>query len=199
MRLKLKLALRRADENGFTADIVKAFDQYGLPRQFFYLAVQESALDPRACGPETRYGFAKGMWQFIPPTAEAYKLRTGPLQLVRQFDPADERHDFKKSTEAAARYIRDIYQRDAEASGLLVMACYNWSETRVHGFVKSLPKEPKERNFWRLLEKFYSSIPSQTYEYIFLIFSAAVIGENPRLFGFDFDNPLAEVSELGTR
>ena len=34
-------------------------------------------------------------------------------------------------------------------------------------------------------------MPDQTYDYVFYIVSAAVIGENPRLFGFQFDNPLA--------
>jgi len=33
-------------------------------------------------------------------------------------------------------------------------------------------------------------VPDQTYNYVFYIVSAAVIGENPRLFGFQFDNPL---------
>jgi membrane-bound lytic murein transglycosylase D len=36
-----------------------------------------------------------------------------------------------------------------------------------------------------------TQIPQETYDYVFSIVSAAVIGENPRLFGFDFDNPLA--------
>ena len=59
-----------------------------------------------------------------------------------------------------------------------------------------MPENPRERNFWLLLEKFVSRIPDETYNYIFRIFSAAVIGENPRLFGFDFDNPLGHISEV---
>ena len=40
-------------------------------------------------------------------------------------------------------------------------------------------------------------IPNETYNYVFYIFSAAVIGENPKLFGFDFDNPLGSaISEM---
>jgi hypothetical protein len=38
-------------------------------------------------------------------------------------------------------------------------------------------------------------VPKETYNYVFYIFSAAVIGENPKLFGFDFDNPLAAIIE----
>jgi hypothetical protein len=54
-----------------------------------------------------------------------------------------------------------------------------------------MPANPKERNFWQLLAKHRDKIPQETYDYVFYIVSAAVIGENPRLFGFDFDNPLA--------
>ena len=43
----------------------------------------------------------------------------------------DERHDFEKSTLAAVQYLRDIYDTEAQASGLLVMASYNWGERRV--------------------------------------------------------------------
>ena len=38
-------------------------------------------------------------------------------------------------------------------------------------------------------------MPTQTYDYVFYIVSAAVIGENPRLFGFPFDNPLLSVDQ----
>lgn len=106
-------------------------------------------------------------------------------------DPQDERHDFEKSTRAAASYLRDIYTTDAQASGLLVMASYNWGERRVIKLIQTLPEDPRERNFWKLITTYRDKIPDETYNYVFYIFTAAVIGENPRLFGFDFDNPLA--------
>lgn len=43
-------------------------------------------------------------------------------------------------------------------------------------------------------QKHRDKIPQQTYDYVFYIVSAAVIGENPRLFGFKFDNPLANLN-----
>jgi len=58
--------------------------------------------------------------------------------------------------------------------------------------VRSMPSNPRERNFWRLLSSYRDKIPKETYDYVLYIVSAAVIGENPRLFGFDFDNPLAQ-------
>lgn len=193
---RLGKAVRRAAEQGYALEISNEFLKRGLPDQFFYLAVQESDLDPRRCGPATRFGYAKGMWQFIPETALFYGLKTGPLIEERVYDRSDDRHDFRKSTEAASRYIRDLYNHDAQASGLLVMASYNWGESRVRGFIKSMPEDPRKRNFWLFLEQFANRIPEETYDYIFNIFSAAVIGENPRLFGFDFENPLGHASEL---
>src|SRR5271165_7185024 len=56
------------------------------------------------------------------------------------------------------------------------------------------PVNPRERNFWQLLSKHRDKIPKETYDYVFYIVSAAVIGENPRLYGFNFDNPLANLS-----
>ncbi len=190
---RMKTAIRRAHARGYTRRIAETFRSHDLPPQFFYLALQESNFEVEACGPATRWGIAKGMWQFIPSTAENYGLRTGPLQHLSRPDPQDERHSFKKSTAAAAKYIKAIYDTDAQASGLLVMASYNWGERRVNRLIKTMPENPQERNFWQLLEKYKKQIPFETYDYVFHIFSAAVIGENPQLFGFDFDNPLAHL------
>jgi len=84
-----------------------------------------------------------------------------------------------------------LYSTDAQASGYLVMASYNWGENQVLPLIRSMPANPKDRNFWQLLAKYRDQIPEETYDYVFYIASAAVIGENPRLFGFQFDNPLA--------
>ena len=170
--------------------MAKAMLDQQMPPQFFYLALQESNFDRQAVGPKTRFGIAKGAWQFMPTTAREYELRTGPLVEIRQYDPRDERHNFEKSTQAAARYLRFIYSTDAQASGLLVIASYNWGQTRVLNRIRELPANPKERNFWQLLKHY--QIPKQTYDYVLNIFSAAVIGQNPQLFGFDFENPLPE-------
>ena len=184
-------AIQTASAQGYTMTIGKDFLAQGLPPQFFYLAMQESGFDPYASGPVTRKGIAKGMWQFIPETAVKYDLKVGPLVEFRRPDPADDRHHWDRETLAAARYISDLYGTDAQASGLLVMACYNWGENQVLPLVRSMPENPRERNFWQLLAKHRDQIPKETYDYVFYIVSAAAIGENPRLFGFDFDNPLA--------
>ncbi len=187
---RLERAIRRARVNGYTPKVIETMETYGLAPQFFYLALQESNYNVNACGPKTRFGIAKGAWQFIPSTAAQYGLRPGPLVDLPEPDDKDERHHFGRSTLAAARYIKDIYSTEAQASGLLVIASYNWGERRVNELIRSLPENPRERNFWNVLTNYKDQIPKETYDYVFYIFSAAVIGENPRLFGFNFDNPL---------
>ncbi len=186
----LQASLERADASDLGPVVANILLEHNLPPEFFYLALQESKLDPKAIGPSTRFGVPKGMWQLIPGTAEAYGLRLGPLQGERRFDPMDERYDVRKATAAAARYLEDIYTTDAQASGLLVMAAYNFGQTRLLKLIRSMPESPSDRNFWALLENYRDRIPKETYDYVFRIISAAVIGANPGLFGFDFPPPL---------
>jgi pSer/pThr/pTyr-binding forkhead associated (FHA) protein len=183
-------AVQLAQTLGYTKKIADELLAHNLPPQFFYLAMQESDFEPFRSGSPTRWGIAKGMWQFIPETGAKYGLTIGPLSRFPRPDPGDDRHDWEKSTRAAARYIKDIYATDAQASGLLVMASYNWGEHRVIDLLRTMPPNPRERNFWKVLEKHRERVPLQTYEYVFYIVAAAVIGENPRLFGFPFDSPL---------
>ena len=135
-------AVMRAQQMGYTKKIVEEFQGQNLPPQFFYLAMQESKFDEVAIGQPTRWGIAKGMWQFIPETARRYGLKTGPLVALARADPGDDRHQWEKATGAAARYIKEIYSTDAQASGLLVMASYNWGEGRVINMLKAMPLIP---------------------------------------------------------
>ncbi|MCG6860728.1 MAG: FHA domain-containing protein [Chromatiaceae bacterium] len=185
---RLARAIATAKSKGYVEIVSEAMRANDLPPQFFYLGLQESNFNERAIGPQTRYGIAKGAWQFIPSTAERFGLEVGPLADQRVYDPEDDRFDFAASADAAARYLRDIFDTDAQASGLLVMASYNWGEGNILKRIRSMPENPRERNFWKLVEKY--KIPDETYNYVLYIFSAAVIGEKPRLFGFDFEKPL---------
>ncbi len=190
---RLARAIRTARQNNYHSFIAKELLAQNLPPQFFYLALQESDFDAFISGPMTYKGVAKGMWQFIPETGAKYGLKIGPLADFRRPDPADDRHHWDRATQAAARYLKDLYTTDAQASGFLVMACYNWGEGKVLPLVRSLPPNPKERNFWRLLALYKQKFPKETYDYVFYIVSAAIIGEDPKLFGFDFENPLAHL------
>ncbi len=185
---RLPKAVQFAQSRGYGRKVSRIMLEQHMPPQFFYLGLQESNFNTQAVGPPTRFGIAKGPWQFIPSTASDFGLQTGPLVAYQKYDPGDERHNFQKATKAAAKYLKHIYTTEAQASGLLVMASYNWGQTRVRKLIRQLPENPRERNFWELLKRF--TIPRETYDYVFYIFSAAVIGENPALFGFSFSNPL---------
>ena len=185
---RLIRSIHRAERNGYIPTVTSAMLAHNLPPHFFYLALQESGFNSRAVGPKTRFGIAKGIWQFIPGTAVEYGLRTGPLKNLRRYDAKDERFHFEKATEAAAQYLKHLYTTEAQASGLLVMASYNWGQGNVNKKIRQMPKNPKERNFWQLLKRY--KIPRETYDYVFYIISAAVIGENPQQFGFEFSNPI---------
>ncbi|RQV99984.1 MAG: FHA domain-containing protein [Calditrichaeota bacterium] len=187
---RLENALLRAISNDYPELISEIMLEYDLSPLFFYLALQESDFIVQTIGPRTRFGIAKGIWQFIPATAARYGLNTGPLVGIRRYDPRDERFDVLRASRAAARYIRDIYESEAQASGLLVVASYNWGERKVRELIRQMPHNPQERNFWELLKLYKAEIPAETYNYVFYIISAAVIGENPQLFGFGFNNPL---------
>jgi membrane-bound lytic murein transglycosylase D len=184
---RLDEAMARAKQGNYAQQIADILLEQDLPPDFIYLALQESNLKLEAVGPETRYGIAKGMWQLMPETARSYGLQVGPLVGVARFDPSDDRHKLEPSTRAAARHLRYIYTTDAQASGLLVMASYNWGQGNVLRLIRTMPENPRDRNFWQLLVRYRDQIPQETYHYVFSIVSAAVIGENPALFGFDFD------------
>ena len=197
-------AIERAERQGYTSYIVRAMRDRGLPPEFFYLALQESDLKVDATGPSTKWGYAKGMWQFIPSTGQRFGLKVGPRRNQRIYDELDERHDFYKSTDAAARYLQEIYGTLAQASGLLVMASYNWGEHRISDKLTGLPgtrplreevfegipEDPDHRNYWAFLTEYKTRMPSETKDYVLKIFAAAVIGHNPKLWGLDMDNPL---------
>ncbi len=187
-------AMERARTSGLIDQITKTLIEHDLPPEFFYLALQESHLDPTSSGPPTRFGHAKGLWQFMPATAKRYNLQTGPLSGEGRYDPQDERFDVTKSTRAAARHLRTLFTRYDQASGLLVMASYNWGEQNILRYTNQMANNPRDRNFWKLLEMHGRQVPRETRRYVFRIVAAAVIGEDPRMFGFNFDNPLQEAN-----
>jgi len=191
---RFQTAVRTAQVNGYIPMTVEALRRNGLPLEFFYLSMQESNFDTRAVGPPTRYGYAKGAWQFIPETGRRYGLEPGPLVNQRLYDPLDERQQFDLAVDAAAKYLHDIYVHLSQASGLLVCASYNWGEHRVREKMRGIANDPAHRTYWRFLTEYRNRMPDETKGYVMNIFAAAVIGQNPRMFGIDMDNPLSDAS-----
>lgn len=185
---RMQQAIRRLEENFYAPVIIDALEKEGLPLYFMYLPLQESNYDAHAIGPETRFGIAKGAWQFLPTTAQEYGLSPGSLVDARVFDERDERFDFVRATQAGAKYLKHIYSTEAQASGLLVIASYNYGHTRVKNLISKMHDNPRDRNFWKFIQQ--HTLPKETYDYVFMIFSAAVIAEDPKHFGFGFNPPL---------
>lgn len=108
------------------------FSQYGLPKELKYLAVIESNLNSNALS----WVGARGPWQFMSYTAKDYGLQVNSL--------IDERVDYYKSTNAAARYLLTLY-KDLK-DWLLVIAAYNGGPGRVYSAIR----QSGSRNFWAL-------------------------------------------------
>lgn len=108
------------------------FNRYNLPVELKYLAVVESELKPTA----TSGVGAKGPWQLMPETAKFLGLKVTARY--------DERTNFRKSTRAAALYLRDLHREYGD--WLLVLAAYNCGP----GPVNAAIKKSGSRNFWKL-------------------------------------------------
>ncbi|MGM0530620.1 MAG: transglycosylase SLT domain-containing protein [Bacteroidota bacterium] len=122
----------------------RVFDQYGLPLELKYLAVIESALNPRVV---SRAG-ATGLWQFMYGTGKRYGLT------INSF--VDERRDPLKSTYAAAKYLKDLYEIFGEWD--LAIAAYNCGATNVS---KAIHRSGGKKNFWDI----YYYLPYETRGY----------------------------------
>lgn len=186
---RFEKTIRKAGEKGYLPTIVEELSAQNLPPQLLYIALQESGFDEYVSGPLTYKGIRKGMWQLSPENAVKYGLRIGPLAQSRRPDPADERQQWDKATHAAALYLKDVYTNEAQASALLTIAYFAEGRVPLKSLLQSADEHPRERNFWRLVSFHRHKISRESYDYVLYIVSAAVIGENPRLFGFSFDNP----------
>ncbi len=135
----------------------------GVPEEFYYLAMIESGYHERA------YSRAKavGIWQFMRGTGRKYDLESNYY--------VDERHDPIRATEAAAKYLRDLYL--AFQSWELAMAAYNAGEYRI---LSSIIKGTS-RNYWELANA--KLIPRETREYVPKFFAAVIIGQNLKKYG----------------
>jgi len=139
----------------------------GLPEDLAFVAMIESGYNPLAV---SRAG-AKGLWQFMAGTARRYGLR------VDQW--VDERLDPEKSTTAAARYLRDLYQQFG--SWALAKAAYNAGELKVIRAIKAT----NTTDFWALARTRF--LRQETREFVPAIHAATVIGRDPQRFGFTPD------------
>jgi len=156
--------------NRYRPLVENIFAEFNLPSDLVHLSLVESGFNPYA------YSRAKatGPWQFMKGTGKLYGLRIDHY--------VDERRDPIKSTVAAARYLRDLY--DIFGTWPLAMAAYNAGEGKV---LRALHKAQAE-SFSEISRT--KLIRLETKQYVPRIMAATIIARNPDQYGFT-QNPVS--------
>ena len=154
------LLIKRA--NKYFPILEPLLKKYGLPDDFKYLAVAESALID-----ETSSAGAAGMWHFMRATGKEYGL-----EINRN---VDERYNIEKSTKVAAEYLKKSKER--LGSWTLAAAAYNAGN---YGIAKRLKTQGVTSYYDALL-------PDETERYVFRIIALKEVLSNPKAYGFIFD------------
>lgn len=125
----------------------QAIEKEGIPIELKYLPVIESAMNPDAV---SRAG-AVGLWQIMLPTARGLGLEINTL--------VDERRDPVRSSEAAARYLRELY--DIYKDWSLAIAAYNCGPGNVNKALRRAGDDAR-KDFWAI----YPYLPRETRGYV---------------------------------
>ena len=139
--------------------------QEGLPQDLIYLAQAESGFHPHAV---SRAG-ARGIWQFMGSRARGYGLSHNMW--------VDDRQDPEKSTRAAARHLKDLYNQFGD--WYLAMAAYNSGP----GTVQAAVRRTGYADFWELYHR--NVLPRETRNYVPIILAVTIMTKNLSQYGFD--------------
>ena len=144
----------------------------GVPDELKYLAMVESALNPVA----RSHMAAAGMWQFIRATGGAYGLQAN--------GDIDHRLDPELSTRAAARHLRDLYDRFGDWQ--LALAGYNCNPAVIARAVRRFEDQTgRKATFWDIDH----AIPKETRGYVPMFIATSLILSNPDAYGFEAPEP----------
>lgn len=144
-RLRPSVSYMLGANNFYVPIFEEALESYQLPLELKYLPVIESALNPSAT---SRVG-AAGLWQFMLTTGKKYGLEVNSL--------IDERRDPIKSSYAAARYLKDLYQIYEDWT--LVIAAYNCGPGNIN---KAINRSGGNKDYWQI----YPYLPKETRGYV---------------------------------
>ncbi len=142
--------------------IERILAENGIPEDFKYLAVAESSLRN-----VTSPSQARGFWQFRKLAAREFKLEVN--------DEVDERFHLEKSTEAACRYIKQLYDRFGTWTD--AAAAYNVGPTNY----RRILNQQGEGNYYNL------NLNDETSRYVFRLIAIKEIMSHPNQFGFYFE------------
>jgi membrane-bound lytic murein transglycosylase D len=145
--------------------IVSTFKEEGIPQDLIYLAQAESGFHPLAV---SRVG-ARGIWQFMASRGRGYGLYHNMW--------VDDRQDPEKSTHAAARHLKDLYNQFGD--WYLAMAAYNSGP----GTVQAAVKRTGYADFWELYRR--NVLPKETRNYVPIILAVTIMAKNPSQYGLD--------------
>ena len=123
----------------------EVLNQFDLPLELKYLAIVESALNPRA----KSWAGATGLWQFMYNTGKEYDLKVSSY--------VDERMDPYRATVAACRFFQQSYA--VYGDWALVLASYNSGRGNVN---KAIRRSGGSKNYWRI-RRF---LPKETRSYV---------------------------------
>lgn len=140
-------------------------DQHGLPRDLVFLSMVESGFSTSAYS----WAHAAGPWQFIRSTARRYGLRIDFW--------VDDRRDFVKATDAAARYLADLYGMYGD--WFLAMAAYNAGPGKVNRAIRRYGTE----DFWEISKRRH--LRRETKQYVPKILAAAELSKLPHVHGIE--------------
>lgn len=122
----------------------KKLAQYGMPLELKYLAVVESALNPRAGS----WAGAKGLWQFMPATGGQYGIKQNEYINIF-YDPVG-------NTDSAVRYLKDLYLELGDWN--LAISAYNCGA----GNVRKAIRKAGSKNYWKVRP----FLPKETQAYV---------------------------------
>lgn len=152
-------------------------DRKGIPVEFKYLPIVESAFNPIAV---SRVG-ATGLWQFM--------YGTGQMMGLNINSYIDERRDPVKATEAAADYLRKLY--DIYGDWHLVLAAYNSGPGNVN---KAIARAGGVKNFWAIM----NYLPAETRSYVPTFIAAVYVMENYKDYKLVSAEPKRELYAVDT-
>jgi len=138
--------------------------KYDIPLEMKYLAIVESALNPRAI---SRAG-AGGLWQFMYSTGKVYGLEINNY--------VDERFNPIQETEAACKHMQDLYRIFKDWN--LVLAAYNSGAGNV---TKAIRRSGGHTNYWNIRPY----LPRETAGYVPLFQATLFLGEYANEYGIE--------------